>query len=86
MMELEKRRPTENSDDPEDAAAYKQARDNVGDYKLKTAEDYVVPEAQRVTTKRKRAELLLLRKTVNYCNCLVILLVSAMITDTGQQE
>lgn len=36
----------------------------MGDYKLKTAADYVVPEAQRVTTEKKRQELLLLRKRV----------------------
>ncbi len=62
---MELRKPDENSDDPEDAAAYKQARENVGDYKLKTAADYVVPQAQRVTTEKKRQELLLLRKTVD---------------------
>lgn len=61
---MEKIKPSEDSDDPEDAAAYNQARHNVGDYKLKTAADYVVPQAQRVSTEKKRHELLLLRKRV----------------------
>ncbi len=64
MLEHEKKRPDENSDDPEDARAYKQARENMGDYKLKTATDYVVPKGQQVTTENKRWELLMLRKKV----------------------
>ena len=42
-----------------------QARENLGDYKLKTASDYVVPEHQRVTTKKKRQQLLTLRAQVD---------------------
>ncbi len=64
MLEHEKKRPDENSDDPEDARAYRQARDNMGDYKLKTATDYVVPKGQQVTTEKKRWELLMIRKKV----------------------
>lgn len=58
------KKPNEKSDDPEDAADYRQAKENMGDYKLKTSDDYVVPKDQRVTTAKKRRELLLLRKTV----------------------
>lgn len=64
LQEHELRKPDENSDDPEDAEAYRQARENMGDYKLKTAADYVVPKEQRVTTEGKRRELLLLRAKV----------------------
>ena len=40
------------------------AKENLGDYKLKTASDYVVPEDQRVTTKSKRKQLVMLRAHV----------------------
>ena len=40
------------------------AKENLGDYKLKTASDYVVPEHQRVTTKSKRQQLVMLRAHV----------------------
>ena len=39
-------------------AAIKEARENMGDYKLKTAKDYVVPESQRVNADKKRIQLL----------------------------
>ena len=61
----EKKRPDEKSEDPVDAREFKHARDNMGDYKLKTAKDYVVPKAQRITTDKKRKELLLLRHRVS---------------------
>ena len=46
-------------------AAIKQARENIGDYKLKTAKDYVVPESQRVNAEKKRVQLLNLLDQVN---------------------
>ena len=51
--------------DPEDAKLLEQARENLGDYKLKTASDYVVPEHQRVTTKSKRKQLMMMRAQVS---------------------
>ena len=62
--EHEARKPDEKSDDPADAASYREAKNNIGDYKLKTAEDFIVSEEERVTTEKKRKELLLLRKKV----------------------
>lgn len=41
-----------------------QFRENMGDYKLKTSGDYVVPPDQRVSTEKKRRQLLMLRKQV----------------------
>ena len=38
--------------------AIKEAKDNIGDYKLKTADDYVVPEDQRVNAEIKLTQLL----------------------------
>ena len=46
-------------------AAIKEARENMGDYKLKTAKDYVVPESQRVNAEKKRIQLLNLLDQVN---------------------
>ncbi len=60
-------KPDAKSDDPNETEALKQAQANMGDYKLKTASDYVVPEHQRVTTKSKRRQLILLRKQVRTC-------------------
>ena len=55
---LFKSKPDENYQDPSDVGAIKEAKDNIGDYKLKTAEDYVVPEGQRVNAEIKLQQLL----------------------------
>ena len=58
-------------------AAIKEARENMGDYKLKTAKDYVVPESQRVNAEKKRIQLLNLLDQVKFLtNMLVTLSVS----------
>ena len=62
--ELFHSKPDEKLEDPGDMAALQRARQEIGDYKLKTAGDYVVPESQRVSTERKRVQLVLLRKKV----------------------
>lgn len=56
--ELYRNKPDEGYQDPKDVAAIKEARENMGDYKLKTAKDYVVPESQRVNAEKKRIQLL----------------------------
>ncbi|XP_031554688.1 cilia- and flagella-associated protein 44-like isoform X2 [Actinia tenebrosa] len=56
--ELNRNKPDENYEDPKDKAAIKEAKENMGDYKLKTAKDYVVPESQRVNAEKKRLQLL----------------------------
>ena len=45
--------------------AIKEAKDNIGDYKLKTADDYVVPEDQRVNAEIKLMQLLQLLDQVS---------------------
>lgn len=45
--------------------AIRLAQQKMGDYKLKTASDFVVSEEQRVSTDRKRCQLILLRNTVS---------------------
>lgn len=44
--------------------AIKEAREKMGDYKLKTAKDYVVPERQRVNADKKKLQLLKLLNQV----------------------
>lgn len=64
--ELYRNKPDEDYQDPKDVAAIKEARENMGDYKLKTAKDYVVPESQRVNAEKKRIQLLNLLDQVNW--------------------
>ena len=62
--DLYRRKPGEGFEDPEEVLALQQATQNMGDYKLKSASDYVVSEEQRVSTEKKRRQLLLMRKMV----------------------
>ena len=55
---LNSSKPDDNYQDPKDVNAIKEAKDNIGDYKLKTAGDYVVPEDQRVNAEIKLMQLL----------------------------
>lgn len=64
--ELYRGRPDEGYEDPKDLAAIKEARENMGDYKLKTAKDYVVPESQRVNAEKKRIQLLKLLDQIHH--------------------
>ncbi|XP_029902729.1 cilia- and flagella-associated protein 44 [Myripristis murdjan] len=57
-------KPDENSEDPEYAQAIRDAMENMGDFKLKTAQDYTVPEHLRMNVEKKRAELLLLEQKI----------------------
>ena len=58
---LLKRKPDDKFEDPHDVEVLRIAKETIGDYKLKSSKDYVVPEDQQVTTDKKRQELLLLR-------------------------
>ncbi|XP_029636432.1 cilia- and flagella-associated protein 44-like [Octopus sinensis] len=53
-------KPADDYEDPNDLAAIKEAKENMGDYKLKTAEDYVVPDLLRMNTTKARLKLFLL--------------------------
>ncbi|GLE00532.1 hypothetical protein PINS_up009289 [Pythium insidiosum] len=55
-------KPGEDADDPRDLVAIAFAQRNMGDYKLKTAQNYVVPEDQRVNTAKKRKQMALLEE------------------------
>ena len=71
-------RPNEKYEDPSDLATFRRAERTIGDFKLKSGSDYVVPEDQRVTATKKRHELLVLRNEIltrkaNFNTCLLAL-------------
>ncbi|KAL4169004.1 hypothetical protein KRP22_009933 [Phytophthora ramorum] len=57
-------KPGEDADDPRDVVAIAFAQRNMGDYKLKTAADYVVPEHQRVNAVKKLRQIALLEESL----------------------
>lgn len=52
-------------EDPEDVAAITEAQENMGDYKLKTADDYVVPDHLRMNVEKAIMKLLVLKELVS---------------------
>ena len=65
MRELERSKPSENSDDPRDIEAINQAKATMGNYLLKTAPDYKVPESQRINAEKKKRQMCLLEESVH---------------------
>ncbi|CAI9594586.1 unnamed protein product [Staurois parvus] len=63
--ELYKTKPSEDYEDPQDVLAIKNAKENMGDFKLKTAEDYTVPEHLRINAEQKRNELAMLESIIH---------------------
>ncbi|CDQ70160.1 unnamed protein product [Oncorhynchus mykiss] len=62
--ELYATKPNENCEDPEDVRAIRLATENMGDFKLKTAKDFTVPEHLRMNAEKKRAQLVHLEEKV----------------------
>eukprot|EP00002_Diphylleia_rotans_P014287 TRINITY_DN2784_c0_g1_i6.p1 TRINITY_DN2784_c0_g1~~TRINITY_DN2784_c0_g1_i6.p1 ORF type:complete len:1834 (-),score=489.32 TRINITY_DN2784_c0_g1_i6:186-5687(-) len=62
--ELMAKKPDEKYEDPDDVAAIAYAEKHMGDYKLKTDDDYIVPEHQRVNAEKKRRQMILLEESV----------------------
>lgn len=50
-------KPNENCEDPQDVQAIREAKENIGDLKLKSDKDFTVPKHLRMNAERKRAEL-----------------------------
>ena len=63
--ELHRSKPDLNYEDPMDLAAIKEAQENMGDFKLKSAKDYIVPEKERVNADKKRGQLMELKEQVS---------------------
>ncbi|KAJ8413173.1 hypothetical protein AAFF_G00091690 [Aldrovandia affinis] len=55
-------KPKENCEDPEDVRALQLAIENMGDFKMKMAKDFTVPEQLRMNTDRKKAQLVALEE------------------------
>ncbi|XP_026479521.1 cilia- and flagella-associated protein 44-like [Ctenocephalides felis] len=60
--ELNAVKPDPNKHHPDDLAALEQARKTIGDYKLKTDDDYKVPEEEKHTTLTKYQQLINIRE------------------------
>lgn len=50
----------------QDVQAIKSAEENMGDFKLKSDKNYVVPERQRVNAFKKRQQMVLLQESVHF--------------------
>ncbi|KAL8598401.1 hypothetical protein ACOMHN_032678 [Nucella lapillus] len=58
-------KPDDNYEDPSDVEAIREAKDNMGNYKLKTAKDYVVPDHLRMNVEKARGRLLVLKDQIH---------------------
>nr|KAG5708675.1 hypothetical protein BaRGS_034892 [Batillaria attramentaria] len=63
--ELYSSKPDDNYEDPADVLAIREAKENMGDYKLKTARDYVVPDHLRMNVEKARGRLLILKDQIH---------------------
>lgn len=57
-------KPDDKYQDPADVAAIRYAIAHMGDYKLKSAENYIVPESERVDADKKKRQILLLNESI----------------------
>lgn len=57
-------KPSEDYEDPEDIRAIQLAKENMGDFKLKTAKDFTVPEHLRMNVEKKTAQVVELEEQV----------------------
>ena len=58
-------KPNEKYEDPKDIAAIQYARANMGEYKLKSASDYIVPETEEISAEKKKQQINLLYEGFN---------------------
>lgn len=59
------KKPDENEDDIRDVNAIKIAERTIGDFKLKCAEDYEVPEEQRINVTKKLRQMAMLEASIH---------------------
>ncbi|EPZ33083.1 PAS domain-containing protein [Rozella allomycis CSF55] len=64
FQELLASKPDENYQDPHDLAAIKYAMANMGDYKLKSSSNYIVPENERINADKKKKQMTLLKESI----------------------
>uniref|UniRef100_A0A8D2LTQ5 Cilia- and flagella-associated protein 44 n=1 Tax=Varanus komodoensis TaxID=61221 RepID=A0A8D2LTQ5_VARKO len=63
--ELFKSKPSDNYEDPQDVENIKHAQENMGDYKLKTATNYKIPEHMRINADKKMNQLVSLEMAIH---------------------
>ena len=66
LLQLAKEKPSETADDPRDISIIESAKSNVGDYKLKSHPNYIVPEDMHVNASQKKKQITLLHESVHY--------------------
>ncbi|XP_077051647.1 cilia- and flagella-associated protein 44 [Siphateles boraxobius] len=62
--ELYDSKPSEDYEDPKDVEAIRLAKEKMGDFKLKSAKDFTVPEHLRMNVDKKRVQLMELEKKI----------------------
>ncbi|XP_031440333.1 cilia- and flagella-associated protein 44 [Clupea harengus] len=62
--ELYASKPSEDCEDPEDVKAIRSATENMGDFKLKTAKNFSVPEHLRINAEKKRTQLVVMEEKI----------------------
>lgn len=62
--ELTNARLPDEYENPEDLASIKDAQDNLGDFKLKMSDNYIVPEEQRMNVFKATKRLIAIKKVV----------------------
>ncbi|NWV28060.1 CFA44 protein, partial [Origma solitaria] len=63
--ELYKSKPRDNGENSKDAEEIKEAQENIGCYKLKTATNYILTEQERVNTEKKMMQLACLEDLIH---------------------
>lgn len=62
--QLEKTKPTKESFEPDHLRVIQEAIETLGDYKLKSSKDFVVPENQRMNVSKKRKHMYMLEEFI----------------------
>jgi len=65
MQDLEKAKPSDTYEDPQDLEAIAHADATLGNYMLKTSDSYQVPENQRMNAEKKRRQMFLLEESMH---------------------
>lgn len=65
MLGRFKSKPSDNYEDPQDVLNIKEAQENMGDFKLKTATNYKIPEHMRMNADKKMTQLAALEVAVS---------------------
>jgi WD40 repeat protein len=65
LRKHELQKPNEHEDDSRDVESIRNAERTIGDYKLKSAEDYEVPEDQRINALRKVRQMAMLEDSMS---------------------